>query len=207
MCFLSSLIELLITNVGMNEMKVNEINIKVCHGQIFTLLSSSHPLPSWEVPFSNVRTSKMWPVGHFHHVSSFKQMIHIKKTGSRTDSLAQPALISVGQVPQLSVAFLLIEGDQTSRGMRLKDRAWFNRALRFPSNHLSSRGSRFPPVVERMAGGTDTAGFPADLLITHMFLSKREKLACYSENWKMPRFISQFFMKGFIISAAKRVQV
>lgn len=35
------------------------------------------------------------------------------------DSLAQPALISVGQVPRLSVAFLLIKGKQTSRGIRL----------------------------------------------------------------------------------------
>lgn len=32
MCFQSLLLELPITNVGMNEMKVNMINIKVCHG-------------------------------------------------------------------------------------------------------------------------------------------------------------------------------
>lgn len=32
MCFQSLLLELPITNVGMNEMKVNIINIKVCHG-------------------------------------------------------------------------------------------------------------------------------------------------------------------------------
>lgn len=35
------------------------------------------------------------------------------------DSIAQPALISVEQVPQLSGAFLLIKGEQTSRGVSL----------------------------------------------------------------------------------------
>lgn len=35
------------------------------------------------------------------------------------DSLAQPASVCVGQVPQLSVAFLLIKGEQTTKSRRL----------------------------------------------------------------------------------------
>lgn len=35
------------------------------------------------------------------------------------DSLAQPASICVGPVPQLSVAFLLIKGEQTTKSGRL----------------------------------------------------------------------------------------
>lgn len=93
------------------------------------------------------------------------------------DSLNQPELMPIGKVPQLSVAFLLIK-----QGLQA-----MSDSQRLSLLLLNTKASLKPSFLIRQhfpassRDGTDMAAFIAGFLTSHMFLSKMEELAHYSE--------------------------